>query len=600
MKSLILPFLMLATPAMAGEVQIGVGAGVMNTDPLEVLGTTWTVIPRVGYFFNPTLGLEADLGFLKGKTRVGDTPFNYFGLTPRLNVVGRLWATGKRKPDGTTGKKPPIQPILAAGIGGFYKSVNDGEALGKDFNRKDLDFLVNAGPGVIIPIGPAHFRTDLRWVVSLGNENFQNRGDQFVNWEWTAGLGINFGGKPDTDKDGILDADDKCKDEAEDMDNFQDEDGCPEKDNDNDGLDDAADTCPIEPEDKDGLLDTDGCPEDDADMDTVLDEADKCPMEKGSPGAAGCPDQDEDTVVDTEDECADEKGSVKAWGCPDGDEDRVPDYRDQCPDEKADARVNNRYSDGCPSRVVVSDAAIVILEKVFFDTGKATIKAESFPLLADVAGTLTKYKNIKKVAVEGHTDNVGDAASNLKLSDDRAAAVRQHLIDTHAIEADRLVAKGYGQDKPLENNDPNTDEGRAANRRVEFNIVDIDKATRPTFTRAPVKLKKVEFVAPAAKDPKKLLPKAIIAMIPEDTGVTQDVTCTAVVRIGVDGRVEEAKMAGCVGLPRSIVRRSMLVWAFEPMLVDGAAKAHQAMFNWTFKDGTPTVVLDEVSVQPVE
>src|SRR5262249_25783383 len=84
-------------------------------------------------------------------------------------------------------------------------------------------------------------------------------------------------GPKDTDGDGINDDVDKCPQEPEDKDGFQDDDGCPDSDNDSDGIPDAADKCPNEPEDKDGFQDDDGCPDPDNDGDGVPDAQDKCP-----------------------------------------------------------------------------------------------------------------------------------------------------------------------------------------------------------------------------------------------------------------------------------------------------------------------------------
>jgi outer membrane protein OmpA-like peptidoglycan-associated protein len=83
---------------------------------------------------------------------------------------------------------------------------------------------------------------------------------------------------------------------------------------------------------------------------------------------------------------------------------------------------------------------------------------------------------IKKMRIEGHTDNRGDAAMNLDLSKRRAASVRTWLVE-HGIESGRLESEGYGLTRPIQTND--TDEGRAANRRVEFKITEEDKGGPP-------------------------------------------------------------------------------------------------------------------------
>ncbi len=142
----------------------------------------------------------------------------------------------------------------------------------------------------------------------------------------------------DKDGDGIEDDVDACPEEAEDKDQFQDSDGCPDNDNDDDGLPDNGDACPMEPEDIDGFEDGDGCPEVDNDKDGTLDDKDRCPTEPGPEQNQGCPisDRDEDGIKDAEDACPDEKGPPDRQGCPfkDRDQDGVEDKQDKCPDEK--------------------------------------------------------------------------------------------------------------------------------------------------------------------------------------------------------------------------------------------------------------------------
>jgi large repetitive protein len=249
----------------------------------------------------------------------------------------------------------------------------------------------------------------------------------------------------DADEDGILDEFDKCPLEPEDKDGFQDEDGCPDPDNDGDGIPDAADRCPLDPEDKDGYQDEDGCPDLDNDGDGVLDADDKCPNEA----------EDMDGFEDED-------------GCPDldNDNDGIPDASDKCPLEP-ETWNGFEDDDGCPDETLakVEGGKIVIAQKIFFDTGRATIKAESFPVLQAVAAVMKANPAVKKVAIEGHTDDVGVDARNLKLSDDRAKSVMGWLTQ-NGIEAERLTAQGFGETRPAVVG--TTKEAREANRRVEF------------------------------------------------------------------------------------------------------------------------------------
>ena len=287
---------------------------------------------------------------------------------------------------------------------------------------------------------------------------------------------------PDNDKDGILDTADKCPDEAEDKDGFEDEDGCPDVDKDGDGIDDKDDQCINDPEDKDGFEDEDGCPDPDNDKDGVLDAADKCPIEAEDKDKFqdddGCPDldNDEDGIPDATDQCPmkaeDKDGFKDEDGCPDpdNDEDGVLDADDKCPTEKE--IINGvEDEDGCPdegkTKVRITREGIEILEQVFFENGKAEIKSKSHSLLNQVALTLKSAPYVKKVEVQGHTDDRGRDEANMELSQKRAEAVRRYLIG-QGVAANRLVAKGYGETQPIESN--KSRRGRAANRRVAFVI----------------------------------------------------------------------------------------------------------------------------------
>jgi len=107
----------------------------------------------------------------------------------------------------------------------------------------------------------------------------------------------------------------------------------------------------------------------------------------------------------------------------------------------------------------------VATQGIYFDTGSDRIRPESTPTLKEIGAMLKDHPELK-LTIEGHTDNVGSAESNQTLSEKRAAAVRQFLIDSYQIDASRLQAKGLGQTKPAAPND--TPEGRQSNRRVEL------------------------------------------------------------------------------------------------------------------------------------
>jgi outer membrane protein OmpA-like peptidoglycan-associated protein len=250
----------------------------------------------------------------------------------------------------------------------------------------------------------------------------------------------------DKDGDGYPDDKDECPDKPENFQGFKDEDGCPDDpDTDSDGLGDARDPCELLAEDQDGYLDADGCPDVDNDLDSVLDDKD------GASGACKNDPEDPDGYED-EDGCPD----------PDNDGDKVVDLEDDCP--IIPGEVDNK---GCPKKpalVVVTAKEIKITQQIHFEFGKATIRSQSFPVLDAVVSVLKENPDIK-LEVQGHTDNVGSASLNKKLSQDRANSVRTYLMKK-GIDGARLTAKGYGMDQPLV---PNTDgKNRALNRRVQF------------------------------------------------------------------------------------------------------------------------------------
>jgi outer membrane protein OmpA-like peptidoglycan-associated protein len=280
----------------------------------------------------------------------------------------------------------------------------------------------------------------------------------------------------DRDGDGVLDPSDRCIDQPEDLDAFQDEDGCPELDNDNDGILDTADKCPNEA----GPMQNLGCPIIDKDGDGLNDNVDKCPNEPEDKDQFqdedGCPDLDNDSdgLPDDKDKCPNEPEDKDGFqdddGCPelDNDGDGVPDDKDDCPADPGPA--DNK---GCPrkySLVSVTKDRIEIKKQIKFASGSAKIVgAESEKILDEVALALKDNAQIKKVRIEGHTDSVGDDAKNLKLSQNRANSVMAALLK-RGIDPSRMEAVGFGETKPIASN--STAAGKAENRRTEFNIVE--------------------------------------------------------------------------------------------------------------------------------
>ncbi|MBU1244782.1 OmpA family protein [Myxococcota bacterium] len=245
----------------------------------------------------------------------------------------------------------------------------------------------------------------------------------------------------DKDNDGINDDVDQCPDLPEDIDKFEDEDGCPEPDNDQDGLADGVDKCPNEPEDEDAYEDTDGCPDLDNDGDKVPDSQDRCPMEAGDARFDGC-------------------------RIPDRDKDGIPDNRDQCPDEAGEESLA-----GCPDvgiRVNVADGKVLPPGKVEFVKGKADLTPESLPVLLELANQIKGSPQLRLIRIEVHVESGGREPRNLQLTNARAMAIRAFLV-SKGVSPVRVQGVGYGSKFPIRPN--TTPENRAANNRVDFILV---------------------------------------------------------------------------------------------------------------------------------
>jgi outer membrane protein OmpA-like peptidoglycan-associated protein len=234
-----------------------------------------------------------------------------------------------------------------------------------------------------------------------------------------------------------------------------------DKDSDGDGVFDSRDKCPTVA----GVAKYEGCPVPDTDKDGVFDDKDKCPDMAGYPELDGCPypDRDKDGVTDNKDRCPDEPGSTKNDGCPikDRDGDGVSDDTDRCPDTPGPAS-----NHGCPEDVKTK--LTYIAKDIYFHTDKATLQEVSHDPLNQLVDILNKYPNAL-LSIEGHTDNTGPSSHNLKLSKDRAKSVLNYLV-SKGIDAHRLTAVGYGEERPIATN--NTPEGRSRNRRVVLKIIE--------------------------------------------------------------------------------------------------------------------------------
>jgi outer membrane protein OmpA-like peptidoglycan-associated protein len=243
--------------------------------------------------------------------------------------------------------------------------------------------------------------------------------------------------------------------------------GCSRADTDNDGIEDSLDACPTER----GDAAHQGCPMRDQDNDSVEDELDSCPTELGPVENRGCPlkDRDKDGIENDQDECPDEFGPIERKGCPeeDADKDGVPNRVDTCAKEPG---VESNL--GCPEHeeplVAIAPTLLDLRGKVYFEASQDRIQQRSFAVLDWVAKVLREHSEITRVVVGAHTDDRGFADQNRRLSQQRADEVRRYLIGK-GVAAERLDARGYGPDRPIDSNA--TSIGRENNRRVDFKII---------------------------------------------------------------------------------------------------------------------------------
>ncbi len=258
----------------------------------------------------------------------------------------------------------------------------------------------------------------------------------------------------DTDKDGTPDSEDDCPEVPGDK-VFN---GCP--DTDKDGIIDKDDKCPFES----GSISDGGCPKIivDSDKDGVPDNEDQCPNLAGTTATGGCPDSDGDGIANRNDACPNLAGSSATGGCPDSDGDGVIDKDDKCPNSSGS--VSNS---GCPT---ISDADRATLElamrNIKFETANSILKTESYSILNQLVQIMTRYPNYK-LKISGHTDSIGGASGNQILSEKRAKACYNYLMQ-HGVSAGRMSYVGLGETQPIADN--STKEGRKLNRRVEFEL----------------------------------------------------------------------------------------------------------------------------------
>lgn len=370
---------------------------------------------RVGYYPARFLGLEVEGGVMPTQTTAEQRALMYH---VRGHVVAQLarWS---------------VAPFLLAGPSGLGVA-SDSTSVGNDI---DLGFHFGGGVKFFFNRWTM-LRLDLRDTLTarrgLG-EGVANSFEVLLGFSVTLGRPKPKVERPkDSDGDGFLDPDDSCVHVPGVA-----PDGCPIPDTDGDGFLDPDDKCVDEPG-----LPPDGCPIRDTDGDGFLDDVDQCPEVPGVE-PDGCPigDTDGDGIMDDVDVCIEKPETVNGFEDADG-----------CPDE-------------VPKEI---EAFSGVIEGIFFDTSKATIKGQSKVKLDEAAAVLIKYPDLK-LEISGHTDSKGKRDYNMDLSTRRAESVKQYLVDA-GVDSSRLQTRGAGPDEPRDTN--RTKQGRAKNRRIEFTRLD--------------------------------------------------------------------------------------------------------------------------------
>ena len=415
-----------ASPAHAG-VEVGATAGLHVFSINNELGVPDTVKAtslrnsalfglRLGFMFNDMIGVEAEAGIIPSEDR--NLVYDVFTGTVRGHVIAQFRAANPAN---------KLVPFVVLGGGATKVLSSDRE----DRIDLDTDAALYAGVG-------AKYRVENGWGLradgrllfppSSKNESAALDGEILLSvYKEFGRKEAPKGEEPpppveedkDPDKDGIMGDADGCPTDAEDADGFEDENGCPDPDNDGDGVLDASDQCPSDAEDADGFKDEDGCPDPDNDGDGVLDAADTCP-------------------------------------------------------DKLETKNGYQDTDGCPDEIPAPLAKFTgVIKGINFKTGSAEILKTSNKILDKAVKVMQDYPDIK-LEVQGHTDDVGDDAANLELSQKRAESVKAYF-EGKGIAADRVIAKGYGETAPSAPIDGlkggKLKAAQAKNRRVEFKLL---------------------------------------------------------------------------------------------------------------------------------
>lgn len=427
--------LVAVTNAQTSDRKFGIGAGVGPYGGLNKSSIGFIPELYLSTYLSPRfdLMLKGDMGLFNSKLKNNLDIADAF-----LNLRLKLSDESKK-----------FRPYLFAGPGILADNSTSGVNLNLGLGGK---YYVSQATALYLETG---FNSGIKSTNYAGKDVHDNF------WKATLGVEFDLGKAKDSDMDGVPDKKDKCPNTPAGV--AVDANGCP-LDSDGDGVADYMDDCPQVP----GLTSLKGCP--DADGDGVADKDDKCPdTPKGvKVDAKGCPiDSDGDGVADYLDKCPDTPKDVKvdAKGCPiDSDGDGVPDYLDKCPTVPG-VKENN----GCPREKTAEEleAERMKIDPVYFDTNKSNIKDSEKVKIEKLVNLLKENANYS-VNIKGYADSMGSDAYNLGLSNRRVSSVVNSVLHSKIKSKRITMKKGFGEANPAATND--TPEGRALNRRVEFEV----------------------------------------------------------------------------------------------------------------------------------
>lgn len=436
----------------------GLGAAVLLPVYLPT-GDTGSFNGDGGVRFEPRLAV--DWSHAVGLTLVGNVGYQVRGRQAARNFVSDdllRWGLGAIAPTGLDMLQATAQIFGAAS---FAQGRDPSDLTIVAPNRRAQPLEAQLGARVLLPSNILlHAGAGFGLSADVGSPDFR----LLAGIEWTPHI------DRDSDRDGVRNSQDKCPDDAEDRDGFEDEDGCPDFDNDGDGVLDGADGCPLEAEDRDGFQDRDGCPDRDNDGDGVNDDDDRCPDVPGPVEVLGCApeDADADGVFDHLDRCPAASEDFDAYedddGCPDfdNDDDGHLDRADQCP-LQPESYNGKRDDDGCPdtpaSKIRLTADQIQPLEPVEFSGDRPTWRGGQ--VLQQVAVAVKTHALVRGVRIEVHTAATADA--DKLAAQKRAESVRDYLVK-QGVGFDSLTPVAVIGAAPVDPGDASTAE------RVEFHL----------------------------------------------------------------------------------------------------------------------------------